>query len=172
MTEFETFSVIGYWSDSNERYVEFFRGAGARDAEDQMLEQARREDGEFRIAGTMPGEQYRADLYTAFVDPDDPENDERGDLKVVIDELGMAEWTIVGLVTSTRHHDAGWNERTGGERYLGHEMALNPRIAEDLARMAVRERGGFKLTVCAVFEGRKNRCESFLFADHDQAAAR
>jgi hypothetical protein len=140
MTAFETFSVIGCWSDSNERYVEFFRGAGARDAEDQMLEQARREDGEFRIAGTMLGEQYRADLYTAFVDPDDPENDERGDLKVVIDELGMAEWTIVGLVTGTRGHDRDWNERTGGERFLGHEMALSPRIARSRRTMNAGER--------------------------------
>lgn len=172
MAAFETFSVVGYWSDSNERYVEFFRETTAREAEQQMLEQARREDGTFRIAGTMLGEQYRTDLYTAFVDPDDPENENREDLQVVIDELGMAEWAIIGLVASTRHHDQDWNERTGGERYLGHEMALNPRVAEDLARMAVRERGEFELTVCAVLAGRKNRCESFPFSNHDEMAAR
>lgn len=170
MTVFETFSVVGYWADSNERCVEFFREATAREAEEQMLEQARREGGDFRIAGTMLGEQYRTDLYTAFVDPADPENENRGDLQVVIDELGMVEWTIVGLVTSAG--DDGWNERTGGERYLGHEMALNPRIAEDLARMAVRDRGGFELMVCAVLEGRKSRCESFRFSNHDEVAAR
>jgi hypothetical protein len=172
MTAFETFSVVGYWADSNERYVEFFRGATVRDVEDQMLGQAAREAGDFRIAGTMLGEQYRADLYTAFVDPDDEANDEREDLQPVIDGLGVAEWTIVGIVTSTARHDGAWNERTGGERYLGHEMALSPRIAEDLARMAVRERGGFELTVCGVFEGVKNRCESFAFSNHDEAPAK
>ena len=172
MAAFETFSVIGYWTDSNERYVEFFRETTVRGAEEQMLANARDEAGDFRIAATMLGEQYRTDLYTAFIDPDDAENENREDLQVVIDELGMVEWTIVGLVRSTRRGDVGWDEETGGERYLGHEMALNPRIAEDLARGAVQERGEFELTVCAVFEGRKNRCESFPFSNHHKAVAR
>lgn len=172
MLPIETYSVTGWWVDSNERHVAFIEARSARDAERLMLEQAAGEDGVFRIAGTMLGEYRAADTYTAFVDPEDPENENREDLEPVIDEFGMADWTVFGLVAGTGRHDGEWNERTGGERYLGHEMALNSRIAEDLARMAVRERGAFELTVCAVFAGRKNRCESFPFADHDQTAAR
>lgn len=168
----DIYSVIGYWADSNERYVEHFEATSARDAERQMMIEARNDDGDFRIAASMLGEQYRVDLYTAFVDPDDPENDERPDLKPATDELGVTDWTVVGIVTSTRAHDRSWNERTKGERYLGHEMAYSARIAEDLARGRVDERGGFELTVCAVFEGMKNRCESFPFSNHDEVATR
>lgn len=165
-----TYSVIGYWVGSQERYVEFFDATSARDAENQMLALAREEDDVFRIAGTMLGEQYRDCKYTAFIDPDDPENDNREDLEVVVDELGVEEWTVFGLVVST--NDAAWNERTGGERYLGRQMGLNARIAEDLARMDVRERPGLELIVCAVFKGVKNRCETFPFASHDQHVQR
>jgi hypothetical protein len=167
----KAYTVVGWWVDSNERYVEAFDAPTARDAEEAMLEQARDEAGTFRIAGTLLGQIEAADTYTAFVDPDDPENEAREDLEPAVDELGMTEWTVLGLVTSTRHGDHDWNEETGGQRHHTVEMALNPRIAEDLARMAVRERGAVDLTVCAVVAGRVHRCESFQFADHDQKAA-
>lgn len=166
MSALETYSVVGYWAGSEERYVQFFEVHSVRDAEEQMLAKARDEDDVFWISGTMLDEQYRDDLYTAFINPDDPENDNRTDLQAVVDELGVEEWTVSGLVVSTT--DKAWNARTGGERYLGRQMALNPRIAEDLARMAVRERPGLDLIVCAVFKGVRNRCEPFPFANHDE----
>jgi hypothetical protein len=161
----ETYSVVGYWADSNERACEHTDATSARDAENRMLERALQEDGNFRIAGTLLGEHQVCDTYTAFVDPDDPANDDRTDLEPAIDELTVMEWTVFGLILGDDNF--AWNEKTAGERYLGRQMALNARIAEDLAVAEVRDRGGVDLLVCAVFQGVKNRCETFPFAKHD-----
>lgn len=167
----ETYTVIGWWVDSNERYKAQFDAPTAREAERLMLRQAADEDGDFRIAATMLGVHESADRYTAFVDPDDPANEDHCDVRFVSEDDEVGEWTVIGLVTSTRRLDREWNERTGGERWISHELATHPRYAEDIARAKVAERGHFELSVCAVFAGRKDRCESFAFADHDERAA-
>jgi hypothetical protein len=165
----DTYTVVGYWKDSQERYKTEFEASNVRSAEYMMLEQAAEEDGDFRIAGTMLGEHDAADLYTAFVNPDDPANDDRCDVHYVSEDDEIGEWTVMGIVASTRVFDREWNKQTQGERYLSVQMTTHPRYAEDMARAEVAERGHFELTVCAVFRGRKARCESFPFVNHNEA---
>lgn len=170
MTPRQTYTVYGFWPDTEERYGQAYIADSARDAEDQMLLEAQDQQTEFRIAGTLVGEHPAADIYTAYIDPEDPDNDAREDLEAVIAELEVCEWTILGLITAD--DDEQWNQRTGGQRHISHEMALSPRIAEDLARAAVAERGKFTLAVCVVLAGRKERCESYAFSNHDERVAR
>jgi hypothetical protein len=167
----DRYTTYGYWADTSERYGQTFVAASARHAEELMQEQAENEGGIFRAAGTLLGEHRAADTYTAFVDPDDARNTERGDLEPAFEELGLTGYTVLGVVVSTRRLDHGWNERTGGERWLSHELATSPRYAEDIARSKVAERGHFELRVCAVLAGTKNRCESLVFSDPDERAA-
>lgn len=179
----QVYTVFGYWADSNERFGERYEATDARDAEEQALAQARRDDGDLKIAGTLVGEHDSVDRYTAFIDPRDEANFERDDLEAVTDEPEVVEWTILGLALSpyreTRHRigrlhiglardtDAqAWNEQTGGERTIIHEMAYSPLIAEDLARERVLKDSGQDLVVCTVLAGTKHRCESYPFADH------
>lgn len=160
----ETYSVIGYWTDTNERYKLEYEASSAKAAEEAMLAKARAEDAVFAIAGTMLGTHTNADLYTAFVNPDDPANDHICSVQYVADEDEVTEWTVLGLVVAA--YDWRWNAATNGERYLGVKMATHPRYAEDIARAEVAERGAFELKVCAVFRGVKARCESFPFGDN------
>ena len=167
----ETFTVVGFWADNEQRCVDFFTANTPREAEEMMLAKAADDNAEFRIAGTLPGENFRSCTYTAYLDPDDEDNNARTDLIEPADELEPVEWTVVGVVTGTREHlDKRWNARTGGERYLGHHMAVSAKAAEGVARSVVAERGRFKLAVCAVFEGTRFRRESFPYANHDVEA--
>jgi hypothetical protein len=166
----DAYTVYGWWQDSGERYASLLDARSPRDAEQIMQERAESEGGIFRAAATLLGEHPAADTYTAFVDPDDPRNLERG-VAPVLEELELAEYTVLGLVLSTRRLDHGWNERTGGERFLSHELATSPRFAEDIAGVKVAERGHFRLVVCAVLEGRRNRCEALVFSDPAERAA-
>lgn len=167
----ETYTVIGYWADSNERYKAQFDAPTAREAERLMQRQAADEDGDFRIAATMLGTHESADRYTSFVDPDDPANEDDCEVRFVSEDDEVGEWTVIGIVLSTRRLDREWNERTGGERWISHELATHPRYAEDIARAKVAERGHFELLVCAVFRGVKNRCESLVFSNPGERAA-
>lgn len=166
----ETYTVVGYWADTNERYKTEFDARTVIAAENMMLTRANDEEGDFRIAGTLLGVHDTADLYTAFVNPDDPANE--GDCRVqyVSEEDEITEFTVVGIVLATDRFSRTWNEETQGERYIGVELATHPRWAEDMARAKVAERGDFELKVCAVFRGRKSRCESFPFSDHSRQA--
>lgn len=166
----DRFSVYGWWQDSDERFGQTFVATNARHAEELMQDQARNEGGVFRAAGTLLGEHPTADTYTGFVDPDDARNVDREDLEPAFEELEMTEYTVLGLALSTRLLDHGWNRRTGGERWLGREMATSPRYAEDNARLRIAEAGHFELRVCAVFVGVKNRCESLPFSNPDERA--
>lgn len=168
MSRTETYTVIGYW-DTEERYVDFVEATSARDAETRLLADIP-EDATLRIAGTLVGEHQGADTYTVFIDPDDEANLTRQVLSVVADEPEVVEWTVLGLIVrdgEPESEQAAWNEKTGGERYLGHEMALNARDAEAVARGRVRERGPVRLLVCAVLAGQHFRAEAYPFSDHD-----
>lgn len=167
----QPFTVFGYWQDSDERYGQEFDAESAAHAERLMADQAEREGGQFRAAATLRGAHEAIDRYTAFTDPDDPRNDERDDLEPAIEELLVTEYTVIGLVVSTKPDDKAWNEETGGQRHLSHEMALSARIAEDVAAGRVRDGGGFRLLVCGVLEGRKERAESHVFSNPHRSAA-
>ena len=172
MTQTQPYTVFGYWADSDERFGEVFEADSADHAERLMRRRSADEGGGFRTAATLRGRHAAVDTYTAFTDPEDPRNAER-ELEPVIEELEITEYTVLGLVLSTRRRDEDWNERTGGQRVLLHEMALSPRIAEDLAAGRVREQDEHMcLVVCAVLQGRKERAESFAFADVDEPAVR
>lgn len=166
----ETYSVVGFWADSNERYKAEFEAFSPYAAEVLMLREAENENGDFRIAGTMLGKQDNADLYTAFVNPDDPANEDNCSVQYVSEDDEIGDWTVMGIVSSTRTFDRNWNVRTQGERYISYQMTTHPRYAEDMARAEVAERGAFELEVCAVFRGRKARCETFPFVNHDEHA--
>lgn len=168
--EDQDFTVFGWWADSDERYGELVSAGSARAAEEQMRAYAREEGGEFRAAATLLGEFQSADTYTGFVDPDDERNLDRCGLRAAAEADLPVDWTVIGLVESTKHGDADWNSYTGGERYLEHVMATSPRYAEDVAAAQVRERGELRLVVCAVLEGVRNRCESLPFSNPDERA--
>ncbi|HEX4789970.1 MAG TPA: hypothetical protein VH372_16005 [Actinospica sp.] len=167
----QPYTVFGYWEDSDERFGEVFEASSAQDAERRMQRRSANEGGGFRAAATLRGRHGAADTYSAFVDPEDSRNLERG-LEPVIAELELTEYTVLGLTVSTRRRDEDWNARTGGRRVLFHELALSPRIAEDVAAARVRDEGDFRLVVCAVLTGHRERAESFAFSDIDEAVAR
>lgn len=64
-----------------------------------------------------------------------------------MDEL-TPYWTVCGIWPSTK------------ERWSGHYQADQPRIAEDLAQMEAREKGG-TLWVSNVFEGRLQAADTY-----------
>jgi hypothetical protein len=165
------YTVFGYWEDSDERFGEVFEASSAEHAERQMRHRSANEGGGFRAAATLRGRHAAADTYSAFTDPEDPRNLERG-LEPVIDELELTEYTVLGLTVSTRRRDKDWNARTGGQRVLFHELALSARIAEDVAAARVRDEGDFRLIVCTVLTGHRERAESFAFSDTAEAVAR
>jgi hypothetical protein len=167
----QPYTVFGYWEDSGERFGEVFEAESAEHAERLMERRSQEEGGGFRAAATLRGRHDAADSYTAFVDPEDERNLERG-LEPAVDELELTEYTVLGLTLSTRRRDKDWNERTGGQRVLFHELALSARIAEDVAAARVGDEEHFRLVVCAVLTGYRERAEAHPFADLDQSAAR
>lgn len=66
---------------------------------------------------------------------------------------------------------SGETIRVRGRRGLGPAGVAALSELVEAVRAKAAERGHFELSVCAVFGGVKNRCESFAFADHDERAA-
>ena len=165
------YTVFGYWQDSGERFGEVFEAVSPEQAERLMRRRSEDEGGGFRAAATLRGRHAAADTYTAFVDLEDPRNLERG-LEPAVDELELTEYTVLGLTLSTRRRDKDWNENTGGQRVLFHELALSARIAEDVAAARVHDEEHFRLVVCAVLAGHRERAESYPFSDLDEQVRR
>lgn len=64
-------------------------------------------------------------------------------------------WTVVGVFPESK------------ERYVEHVHAPSPRMAEDLAQLSAKERGGV-LWICAVFDGQFYASDTYAtFVDPD-----
>jgi hypothetical protein len=151
------FSVYGYWHHGRERWGEVFEATSARAAEDLAQMYAAERDSLLRVAGVLEGAVESADRYTAFLDPRDVRNVDIDWLVPDSDELEVAYWTVLGIVRDRSDHR--WNDRTGGQRYCEHVLALSPMAAEDVAASKAGDEGG-ELLVCAVFAGRLQRADA------------
>lgn len=158
------YTVCGYWADTEEREVEVVTADNVYKAEWRILARADQQGGDFRPAGTLLGQFAKADTYSAFVDPEDLRNLERG-LAPAVDGPAVEEWTVLGVILAKDRHHRHWNAETGGQRWLSHEMATSALAAEDVARS--KNTAG-NLVVCAVFAGALNRCENFPFSNPDR----
>ncbi|MBR7830450.1 hypothetical protein KDK95_29385 [Actinospica sp. MGRD01-02] len=165
----ELYTVFGYWEDNGQRYGRFDEADSAVHAELLMQRRAAKENAVFWAAATLRGEFHPVDAaYTRYLDPQDPRNEEiefEG-----VDELPTTgEFTVYGLILSTRRLDAGWNQRTGGQRFIGHEMATSALAAEGAAsaRVATDEHHA-KLLVCAVLPGRMEKADTLPFSNPDE----
>jgi hypothetical protein len=164
------FTVFGCWPATRERFGEFVEATDARDAEDyiQSLATARQTDA--WVCGVLDGEVEAADLYTAFVDPADPRNEDVEDLQPDTDELEVTAWTVLGIARDASDPDA--YAELVGERYADVVEALSPGAAEDVARGRLAEQGG-ELWVCAVVPGKPQRADTYAtFVDPDVVGLR
>lgn len=162
------YSVIGDWD--GERYVEWFDSVSSDAAEDLMLMKASEEGGLFWVCAVLRGWAKAADTYAYYVDKDDPRHGERDDLRPATSELEITEWTVVGRVVSRRA--GGWNQRTGGERFIGYEMAFAPDEAEDVAHSRVADKPDGLLKVATVLPGHVLREDSHVFCNRHERASR
>jgi hypothetical protein len=164
----EGYTVVGYFPATGERYGDFYDAQRARDAEQCMQRDADAVGQRFRVAGVLVGAPQVADLYTKFVDPRDPRNLDQEHLEPDVEELEVADWSVMGLQLDPG--DPGWNERTGGRRYLEYVPALSALAAEDVARSRCSDEGA-QLVVCAVFRGCMERVDRYaVFSDPDERA--
>lgn len=161
------YTVFGDWD--GERYGEWFDTASPDAAEDLMLMKVAEEGGVFWPCAVVLGQVKVADTYAYYVDKDDPRHLERDDLTPVTPELEIAEWTVFGRVVSKR--DKAWDARTGGERFVGYEMAFAPDEAEDVAKSRVSDNRDAQLLVVTVLPGRVLRLDSHVFCNRHELPA-
>jgi hypothetical protein len=171
MTAVQPFSVYGCWRETRERYAEVYRATGPRAAEDLAQMDATDKGGTLWLCRVVPGEVAPADTYTAFVDPNDERNRDRGDLEPDVPDLvaGDPEWTVFGIAVpkGCRDGDVGWT----GERYGDVINATSAGAAEDVARSRLADKGG-ELWVCTVLAGRVTAADTYAsFVDPDVKAA-
>lgn len=169
----EPYTVFGYWEDNRQRYGRIDEADSAVHAELLMQRRAAKENAVFRAAATLRGEFHPVDAaYTRYLDPQDPRNAEF-EFEGVDELLTTGEFTVYGLIVSTWHLDEGWNRRTGGQRFIGHEMAISALAAEGAAsdRVATDERHA-KLLVCAVLPGRMEKADTPPFSNPGERARR
>lgn len=151
------FSVYGYWPHSTERWGEVYQATSARAAEDLAQMYAAEQGATLRVAGVMEGAIPAVDRYTWYVDPRDVRNADEENVVPDVPELEISTWTVLGLLHDPK--DQRWNERTGGQRYCEHVLALSPLAAEDVAASKTADEGG-RLLVCAVFTGTVQRADA------------
>lgn len=168
-----TYTVLGYWPDNLQRYGLTTEAASAAHAESIMQIEAERQNALFRVAATLRGAHRPVDAaYTRYTDPQDPRNETDESLPGPQEFSVMTEFTVYGLLLSTRHLDQGWNERTGGQRFMSHELGLSALAAEAVAcdRVATDENHA-RLIVCAVLPGHTEKAESLPFSNPRESAA-
>lgn len=161
------FTVFGCWPTTKERFAWVFTAPDARTAERLMKEKAATEGGQFWVAGIVAGAVEVVDLYTAYVDVDDPANQDIGDLE--LDVAGdLRTFTVLGIARDPSDRRA--YEEVIGERYADTVPATSPGAAEDVARGRLADKGG-ELWVCAVIEGEVRRADVYAtFVDPDRRA--
>jgi hypothetical protein len=166
----ETWTVYGFWAETRERFGEFYRATSARAAEDMAQMTALEKGGTLLVCRVVAGEVPSADRYTAFVDPQDPRNEECDDLEPDVPDVtaGDPEWTVFGIAVPAGGRPVPVER---GERYGDVVNAASPLAAEDVARSRLADRDG-ELLVCAVLAGRVAAVDTYAtFADPDVTAA-
>lgn len=161
------YSVAGAWAETRERFLQVYDAMSPRGAEDLAQLEAHEKGGTLWVCRVLPGEVKAADLYTAFIDPNDPRNDERDDLVPDMPDLlaGDPEWTVFGIAVPRKIHDRDVPRH--GERYGDVENATSAGAAEDVARSRLADKGG-ELWVCCVLPGRVAAVDTYAsFIDPD-----
>jgi hypothetical protein len=65
-----TYTIIGVWPETQERYAEHVRAASPRQAEDLAQMTAREKGGVLWVCGVFEGAHQSVDTYATFIDPD------------------------------------------------------------------------------------------------------
>jgi hypothetical protein len=170
MTPMQQFSVAGAWRETRERFLQVYNAATPRGAEDLAQLEAHEKGGTLWVCRVVPGDVKAADLYTAFIDPNDPRNDGRDDLVPDTPDLvaGDPEWTVYGIALPPGIR-AGDVPRLG-ERYGDVLNATSAGAAEDVARARLADKGG-ELWVCCVLPGRVAAVDTYAsFVDPEVKA--
>jgi hypothetical protein len=166
----DTYSVYGCWAETRERFAEVYQATSPRAAEHLAQMDAQEKGGTLWVCRVVPGEVAPADTYTAFVDPDDPRNDEIDGLTPDVPDIadGDPEWTVFGIAVPKGTPDSAAG-RTG-ERYGDVLNATSAGAAEDVARARLADQDG-ELWVCTVIPGRVAAVDTYApFVDPDVKA--
>jgi hypothetical protein len=163
------YTVLGFWAETRERWAGEYAATSPRAAEDMARMDALEAGGTLLVCRVIPGHPGTVDRYTAFVDPQDPRNEDRDDLEPDVPDLtaGDPEWTVFGIAVPA----GGWPGKgaAGGERYGDVINAASPLAAEDVARSRLADRDG-ELLVCAVLAGRVAASDTYAsFVNPDVA---
>lgn len=63
-------TVVGFWVETQERWLEYYPTDHARTAEELAQAEARTKGGTLQVCAVFAGKQQSIDTYAAFVDPD------------------------------------------------------------------------------------------------------
>ena len=167
----QAYTVFGFWAETRERYGQWFTATSPRAAEDMAQMTALEKGGTLLVCRVVAGEIPSADRYTAFVDPQDPRNDECDDLEPDVPDVTAVdpEWTVFGIAVPAGGRPVVIARQ--GERYGDVVNATSPLAAEDVARSRLADRGG-ELMVCTVLAGRVAAADTYAsFVNPDVQAA-
>lgn len=168
------FTVFGYWAETSERWCDTFQAISARSAEDQAQLEAADLHGTLRVCRVAEGDLKAADKYTAYLDQNDPRNEDRDDLEPDMADVTLGTdpyWTVLGLAVPEGCQPGDPDIGTRGERYGDIVSASSAGAAEDVARDRLHDRHG-TLLVCAVVPGQVRGADAYAtFADPDVRAA-
>ena len=63
-------TVVGFWPQTGERWLEYYQTGSPRAAEDMAQAEARAKNGILQVCGVFAGRIKSIDDYAVFVDPD------------------------------------------------------------------------------------------------------
>lgn len=160
-TEALLWTVAGIIPTTQQRISRILTAPTARAAEDLVIAEITAQGVPWWGTGVFAGGHEPADPYAAYVDPDRLVEG----LPLAVPGCELADYTVTALIRDPA--DEQWNQRHGGQRYLVHTQASDPRQAEDFAQLeASEEHTPGVLWVARVFHGHIPRADADAqFAD-------
>jgi hypothetical protein len=165
----QEYTVFGFWAETRERFGSFYRATSPRAAEDMAQMEALEKGGTLLVCRVVAGEISAADLYTLFVDPADPRNDDSEDVEPDVAGFIDEEWTVFGIAIPAGLRPSAIASE--GERYGDVLNATSPLAAEDVARSRLADQGG-ELLVCTVLAGRVTAADTYATFVNPEIKAR